>query len=79
MRTRCKGRTPEDEVEAQFLRAAPHIVKAQVDKAKGGSLVHTKWLWDKAEKSLKRKGSAAAEEARDTLAELLMEQLKGAK
>ena len=78
VRTRCKGRRmPEDEVAKQMRKAMPHIVAAQVEKAKGGSLIHTKWLWDKAEKSLKRKSSAEAEAARDSLAELLVEQMGG--
>ena len=76
VRTRCKGRTPDEEVEAQLTAALPHIVKANVEKAKAGSLAHTKWLWDKSENTLRIRDGAEAAKARASLAELLMEQLK---
>lgn len=64
------------EVEAQVAEALPQIVKASVDQAKKGSLQHAKWLWDKAEESLKRKGDSQAARARMSLAEMLMGELE---
>lgn len=66
----------EREVEAQFAEALPQIVKATVDQAKKGNLQHAKWLWDKAEASLKRKGDAQAARVRMSLAELLTRELE---
>ncbi len=64
------------ELEAQVAEALPQIVKASVEQAKKGSLQHAKWLWDKAEVSLKRKGDAQAARARMSLAEMLMGELE---
>jgi hypothetical protein len=47
----------------------PEIVRANVRKAKQGSLTHTKWLWGVVEKVPK------ASAIRTTLGELLQEQL----
>jgi hypothetical protein len=75
VRTRCGGsRTPGEEVERQLRKAMPHIVKANVEKAKEGSLIHTKWLWGVAEKAWS-KGSEEHASAKASLAQLLMEQL----
>ena len=52
--------------------ALPQIVRAQVKKAKAGSLMHTRWLCSIAEKGL---AAADAEKVKTSLAELLMEQL----
>ena len=62
------------EVRAQLAEALPHVVKAQVDKAKKGSLQHAKWLWEQAQEGLKTKGPAG-EKARASLAELLLGEL----
>ena len=75
VRTRCSGRALGFEVETQLADAMPQIVRATVEQAKKGSLIHTKWLWEKAEQSLKRKDASAAAKARMSLAELLMKQL----
>ena len=75
-RQRCRPRADKDKaaehsIEADVLAAMPQIVRANVRKAKQGSLVHTKWLWGVVEKMPKSTG------AKNTLAELLMEQLPG--
>ena len=75
VRARCSGRRMGREVEAQLAEAMPSIVRATVEQAKKGSLIHTKWLWEKAEQSLKRKGEAGAARARVSLAEMLMKEL----
>ena len=76
VRGRCKGvRTPGEEVQAQLTEAMPHIVRATVEKAKTGSLLHTKWLWGVVE-NLPKKDSEEAARAKASLAELLMEQLQ---
>ena len=73
VRARCSGqRTPDEEIRTQFVEAMPHIVKASVEKAKAGSLVHTKWLWGVVENLPKKQ----SEEAAVSLAALLMEQLE---
>ena len=73
VRARCSGlRTPDEEVRTQFVEAMPHIVRASVEKAKAGSLVHTKWLWGVIEKLPKKE----SDEASVSLAALLMEQLE---
>lgn len=55
----------------------PEIVKASVEKAKAGSLIHTKWLWGVVDK-LPRGGSDGQQKAQQSLAALLMEQLQEA-
>ena len=73
VRARCsEQRTPDEEVRTQFVEAMPHIVKASVEKAKSGSLLHTKWLWGVIENLPKKQ----SEEAAVSLAELLIEQLQ---
>lgn len=51
----------------------PQIVRANVEMAISGSIVHTKWLWSVVEKLPKRGENAM--EAKQSLAALLMEQL----
>ena len=75
VRALCTGRKMGLEVEAQMAEALPQIVKATVEQAKKGSLNHAKWLWDKAEESLRRKGEAQATRTRLSLAEMLMREL----
>ncbi len=58
-------------VGAQVREALPQIVRANVKKAKGGSLTHTRWLWSVAGKQL-----APAGRGHDSLAALLREQLE---
>ncbi len=53
----------------------PEIVKATVDKAKEGSLNHTRWLWAKAEEAEQRR-RAENKQVKESLAALLMEQLE---
>ena len=74
-RTRCKGRTHAEEVRVQTEVAMPEIVGAMVEKAKAGSLTHTKWLLSVVDKIPKKHDE---EHARLSLAALLMEQLKEA-
>ncbi len=75
VRTRCSEQwKPDEEVRTQFVEAMPHIVKASVEKAKSGSLLHTKWLWGVIENLPKKQSEEAA--LRASLAELLMEQLR---
>ncbi len=74
VRTRCKGRDLDNEVRAQMVEALPHIVRAQVAKAKEGSLNHTKWLWGVVEDAMPKKGSEGAR-VKMTLAKLLKDEL----
>ena len=62
-------------MQVQVAAALPHIVRANVAKAKEGSLLHTKWLWGVVEKNMPRQSSEAHAKAKASLAELLMEQL----
>lgn len=52
----------------------PQIVRANVKKAQEGSLQHTKWLWGVVEKM--PRPSEEAKRAKESLAALLMEQLR---
>jgi hypothetical protein len=46
IRPRCTGQAEmEREVGKQMTEAMPYIVQASVEKARAGSLIHTKWLW----------------------------------
>ena len=73
VRTRCNGdRSLHEEVGAQLQAALPQIVRAQVKKAKEGSLLHTRWLWNVAKEAPDAEGHGRAKES---LAALLMEQL----
>jgi hypothetical protein len=74
VRTRCAGtkRTLAEEVAVQVERSKRAIVRAQVLKAKEGSLAHTKWLWSYAEKA-----RLAGEEVPEiSLAEILLSSLE---
>ena len=74
VRTRCNGeRSPDEEVGAQFRAALPQIVRAQVKRAKEGSLLHTRWLWSVAKEAPDSNGNGRA---KASLAALLIEQLK---
>ncbi len=74
IRTRCSGTwTPAEEVREQVEAAMPQIVKANVQKAKAGSLMHTKFLLGLVERLPKRDEDAM--EAKRSLAALLMTQL----
>ncbi len=76
IRTHCQGlRTPGEEVVLQVKAALPEIVKATVEKAKAGSLIHTKWLWGVVEKEPKPQGIGKAK-VQASLAALLLEQLQ---
>jgi hypothetical protein len=71
-RQRCSQQQGNDpDVQAEVVAAIPQILRANVKKAKQGSLVHTKWLWGVVEKMPKAHG------VKTTLAELLMEQMEG--
>lgn len=79
IRTRCKGQAGfEQEVTKQMTAAMPFIVAANVEQAKTGSLVHTKWLWDKMGDADAAALLAARELAREqeTLGMLLLRELK---
>jgi hypothetical protein len=70
VRQRCSGqRSSDPDVEAEVVAAIPQILRANVKKAKQGSLVHTKWLWGVVEKMPKANG------VKTTLAELLMDEM----
>ena len=74
VRTRCTGnRTNAEEVQVQLKAALPQIVRANVEKAKGGSLVHTKWLWGVAEQH--SPAGEVEQRGKRSLAALLLEQL----
>ena len=74
VRTRCTGsRANAEEVQVQLKAALPQIVRANVEKAKGGSLVHTKWLWGVAEKHAPT--GPAEQQSKMSLAALLLAQL----
>ena len=74
IRTRCKGRKLETEVQAQIDEALLHIVQASVEKAKAGSLHHAKWLWAVAQEQKRKAGEEQVME-KDTLAMLLAREL----
>lgn len=69
----------ELEVEQQLTAALPYIVRAQVEKAKEGSLIHTKWLWSVVEGAEATQEDSERAKAKESLALLLMEQLEKSK
>jgi hypothetical protein len=70
VRKRCNPReSGPANIEAEVAAAMPQIVRANVLKAKQGSLTHTKWLWGVVGKVPKPSA------IRTTLGELLQEQL----
>ena len=67
-----------EEVSRQVAESAQDIVRANVEKAKAGSLSHTKWLCGLVEQGYAEE-RAKASEPQKSLAEILLEQLRARK
>jgi hypothetical protein len=70
------SRNFQSEVSRQAAEAAEEIVRANVDKAKAGSLAHSKWLYG----LLERQGKAellTPARLQTSLADLLLQELGG--
>lgn len=64
-----------DEAVKQVTEAAQDIMRANVEKAKAGSLTHTRWLFNLME-GLREEEQAPDDAQRKSLAEILIKQLK---
>ncbi len=70
-----KHRRLHDEAVKQIGEAAEEIMRANVERAKDGSITHTKWLFSLMD-AIEDEGPFADGEKRKSLAEILIEQLK---
>ncbi len=70
-----KRRELQEEAIKQVTEAAREIVRANVEKAKAGSLTHTRWLFSLME-LLQEEESPENQAQQKSLAEMLIKQLK---
>jgi hypothetical protein len=61
-------------VDRQVTEAAQEIVRANVDKAKAGSLAHTKWLCSLVERQ-RNEESSPTDRVQASLADMLLQEL----
>ena len=70
-----RSRQLHEEALKQVTEAAPEIMRATVEKAKAGSLTHTRWLFSLME-ALEEQDKSSNGVSRMSLAEMLIKQLK---
>jgi len=75
-RNQGKHRHLHDEALKQVTEAAQEIMRANVEKAKTGSLTHTRWLFSLMEALQEQEEESPARASRKSLAEMLIKQLE---
>jgi hypothetical protein len=75
-RDKGKHRQLHDEAVKQVTEAAQEIMRANVEKAKTGSLTHTRWLFSLMEALQEQEEQSPARASRKSLAEMLIKQLE---